>query len=191
MNSWVHHHADNTTNTIADDGTRLMALKSFMWCVVDRLDSCTNICTTACGRENDVLNSPKQRHYSIDFGTPLKVSTATEDVEQFVFRGSFSNDGTFPVMDAELLDPRFHSFGDDSQVSVARSFDSDNGRQTSRGVIREYFEQCAGEREEKISGHFDPRQVSCRMSTKNRNTQVAGLASGRGQSKGLLEIEIL
>ena len=168
------------TAPLMDDGIRLVALKSFMWCVVDRLDSCTNICTTACGREKDVLRSPKQRHYSSEL-KPLQVSTASEDVEQFAFRGTFPNDGTFPVTDDEMLDPRYHSFGDDSQVSVARPFDSDD-RQSSRGVIREYFQQCAGEREEKKPGHYDPRQVSCRISNKKRvgNTQAAGLASGRG-----------
>ena len=163
--------------------TRLVAFKSFMWCVVDRLDSCTKLCTTACGREEDVLHSPpsKQRHFS-NVLPPLQVATNAEDVQHFCFSGGFRNDGTFPVSDEELLDARYHSLDADSEVSVAmtRKYDARHGR----GVLREYFERCADESccSTQYSGHSRQRhaqqQVPCHITTKT--AQVPGLSSGRG-----------
>jgi len=187
-----------------DTDERLVSLKSFMWCVVDRLDSCTNICTAACGREKDVLHSPsaKQKHFSSKL-QPLQVTAAAEDFQHFAIRGSFPNDGTFPVSDAELLDARYHSLDDDSEVSVAmaRNFQSPpesfrrhgSMRSGRRGVLREYFDQCSGEKDmtcgstqyssssppREMANRYGPQQGSCHMST-NSNTQVPTLASGRG-----------
>lgn len=176
------------THETAD--TRLVAFKSFMWCVVDRLDSCTRLCTTACGREHDVLHSPptKEKHFSSVL-EPLQVTTASEDIRHFASRGSFRNDGTFPVTDAEILDARYHSFSldDESEVSLRRH----GSLRSGRGVLREYFEQCAGEGEKNVSrqcasphhtrqmsSRYSPQRVSCHAAT--NTTQVPGLASGRG-----------
>lgn len=158
-------------------------LKSLFWHLVDRLDSC---CTTACGREDDVMHSPpvKEIHYS----TRLESLHSEQDVTRFVWSGSFPNDGTFPVSDEELLDARYHSLDEESEVSsVVRKIHSNslrrNGSSSGRGVLQEYFEQCAGEKKSDGSHRRKERHrgPKCHVSVSYApQQQVPGLASGRG-----------
>lgn len=127
---------------------RLIALRSFLLDVVDRLDGCTRLCTP-CGSHDDVLHSsPSQEaHYSSKLQA-LQVTTAVEDAKEFAFRGSCTNDGTFPVSDEELLNARYHSLDDESDISVARylpppeTLRRHSAMPSDRGLLREYFERA-------------------------------------------------
>ena len=132
----------------------------------------------------------KQNHFSSRL-EPLEVTTAAEDFKHFAFRGRFPNDGTFPVTDSELLDARYHSLDEESEVSIAmaRNFQSSpnafrrhgSSTRSKRGVLREYFEQCAGERDmstHEESTRYDPKEISCQSTTITMQTH--GLASGGG-----------
>jgi hypothetical protein len=101
-----------------------VAFKSFLTVVVEKMDACTNLCTS-CGSHDDVLHTPpsKEANFSSKLHAP-QVTAAVEVVNEFAFRGSFSNDGTFPVSDYELLDARYHSLDDESDISPICLFPS-------------------------------------------------------------------
>ena len=163
---------------------RLIALRSFLLDVVDRLDGCTGLCT-ACGSHDDVLHSSPSReaHYSSKLET-LQVTTAVQDVKQFAFHGGFTNDGTFPVSDEEFLDARYHSLDEDSDSSVARylpppvALRRHSAMTSDRGLLREYFERVAEENDPSCStqcsssprrsrrqwrSRYGPQEVPCHI----------------------------
>lgn len=101
-----------------------VAVKSFLTVVAEKMDGCIKLCSS-CGSHDDVLHTPpsKEVKFSSNFQTP-HVTTAVENVKEFDFRGTFPNDGTFPVYDYEFLDARSHSLDDESDMSSICLFPS-------------------------------------------------------------------
>lgn len=100
------------------------AIKSFLTVVVEKMDGCTQL-FSSCGSHDDVLHTPpsKEANVSSKLQAP-QVITAVEDVNEFDFRGTFSNDGTFPVSDYELLDARCHTLDEECDHSSICLFPS-------------------------------------------------------------------
>jgi hypothetical protein len=147
----------------------LVTFKSFMMGVVEKLDGCTKLCTS-CGSHDDVLHSPpsKEAHFSSKLQA-LQVTTEVEDGKEFAFRGSFPNDGTFPVSDDELH-AGYHSMDDESDNSSIRLFPSPEALgqytviQSERGFVQEYFARFTEEKDmscaTKSFGTTSPRRSS-------------------------------